>query len=96
MRRRQSRGRGLILGRRAPMLQLCPSCGRMRVHHPDGLYVCPVPDEVTAALRAFARERGTRWKSILCQMWERSAGSSELLQARNFIGPTRLYKITLD
>jgi hypothetical protein len=30
---RRSRGRGIIRGRRCPRIQLCPTCGQMRVHH---------------------------------------------------------------
>lgn len=85
--------RGIIHGRTAPPIQLCPTCGRMRVHHRAGLYTCPVPPAVTEALRAFAAGHGPRWKSKLCAMWERADGSPELIQARNMIGPTRLYKI---
>lgn len=57
--------------------------------------MCDVPDAVTAALRAFALANGKRWKSLLCRMWEKAEGSSELIQARNTIGPKRLYKLDI-
>lgn len=88
------RGNGIIRGRRAPMIQTCPTCGHMRIHHPGAkLYECPTPKPVIESLKAFAKANGKRWKSILCQMWERGEGTTELIQARNMIGPKRLYKI---
>lgn len=87
----------LIRGRRAPMIQLCPTCGTMRIHHANGLYSCPVPTEVTEAVKAFARSNGSRWKSKLCDLWTSNGDESQplLRQARNMIGPSRIYKIAL-
>jgi hypothetical protein len=72
----------------------------MRVFHPNADYFkCPVPKEVTEALRQFKQIYGTRWKSILTNMWtngtEKASGLDEglLRQARNMIGPSRLYKV---
>ena len=90
------KGRGIIVGRRCPKIQLCPTCGKMRCHHTRGLYVCEVPPEVTTALKEFARTHGLRWKSALRDAWMRGDDvGSELQQARNLIGPTRLGKITV-
>lgn len=85
-----------IYGRTAPRIQLCETCGRMRVHHARGLYSCDVPPEVTSALRSFKASNGARWKSKLRDLWESGQNNDELLQqARNIIGPTRLDKIKL-
>jgi hypothetical protein len=97
--KRKSRGRGIIHGRRCPKIQNCPTCGRMRVHHPEGYYVCPVPKDVTEAIDRFRKANGTRWKSILCDHWQRACADldepdRQLLQwARNAIGPRRLYNL---
>ena len=87
----------LIRGRRAPMLQLCPTCGVMRIHHPGSeLYKCPVRKEVTAALREYKRANGRFWKNNLRRAWELNETiSQELQEARNVIGPSRLEKIEL-
>lgn len=78
------------------MIQLCPTCGQMRIHHPNReLYRCPVPKEVTEALQAFAREHGKRWKSALLKVWDEGTESELLRQARNMIGKRRLYTITI-
>ena len=93
---RKSRGRGIIVGRRCPQIQLCPACGRMKVHHPPGRE-CPVPVEVTEALRQFKAEHGRTWKSCLRLLWESGQFySTEIQQARNLIGPTRIEKIKLN
>ncbi len=85
-----------IRGRTAPKIQLCPTCGRMRVFHTHGYYHCPTPVEVIDALRAWRREHGSRWKSTLCDAWTRGDDLGQWLQqARNIIGPTRLYKLDL-
>lgn len=99
------RGNGIINGRRCPKIQLCPTCGEMRVHHyakTGSLYDCPVPKEVTEALRRFAAENGPRWKSKLCDHWQKACADISdmderclLQQARNMIGPRRLYKIAV-
>jgi hypothetical protein len=97
-----SKGRGLIVGRTAPIHQSCPTCGRMRIHHRAGIYQCDIPAEVTKALKAFAEANGKRWKSKLLAMWEKadypgfSHIKSELQQARNSIGPRRLYVIDVS
>jgi hypothetical protein len=80
-----------------PKIQTCPRCGQMRVHHPNGYYECPVPREVTEALRQFRDDNGRRWKSKLRELWMQGADADDFLlrQARNMIGPTRLDKIEL-
>lgn len=96
------RGHGIIRGRKCPSIQLCPTCGEMRAWHTGGLYVCPVPAEVTSSLQRFKDSNGRRWKSILRAHWENACQDvsdinerSLLQQARNLIGPRRLDKITL-
>lgn len=84
-----------IHGRTAPKIQLCPTCGRMRVFHERGLYACPVPYEVTERLREFARENGRTWKARLRHLWTVGQDEGLLRQARNMIGPTRIGKIKL-
>lgn len=81
-----------------PAIQLCPTCGQMRIHHPrNRLYECPVPRETTEALRAFKSANGVRWKSKLRDLWASGGDEDmpELRQARNLIGPTRIDKIRL-
>lgn len=96
-----SRGKGIIVGQVCPRIRLCPTCGRMRVHHPAGLYACPVPAEVTRALRRFRAAHGTRWKAKLLGVWQAACAAvpepdrGPLQQARNLIGPANLYKIDL-
>lgn len=88
------RGRGIIVGRKCPKIQNCPTCGRMRVYHPEGYYKCPVPTEVTAYLIGYAKAHGKAWKSKLVALWASGAMiATELQQARNMIGPTRLYRL---
>lgn len=90
------RTRGMIVGRQNPPIQLCPTCGRMRIHHPDArLYDCPVPREVTAALKAYALANGVRWKAKLRALWDSGQDEGPLRQARNLIGPTRIARIRL-
>lgn len=68
----------------------------MRINHPNAeLYKCGTRPEVVTALKAFKSANGKRWKSILTAMWERAEGSSELIQARNTIGPRRLYLLKI-
>lgn len=82
--------------RRCPNIQLCPTCGVMRIHHPhNAIYDCPVPKEVTAALLAFKVANGLRWKSKLRSLWNSGNDEGLLRQARNMIGPSRLDKIKL-
>jgi hypothetical protein len=83
--------------RRCPKIQLCPTCGEMRGNHPRGLYECPVPEAVIAALRAFRDKHGPRWKAKLCELWMQGEDADDTLlrQARNMIGPRRLYKLAL-
>lgn len=98
-RKRVSRGNGIIRGRKAPMIQSCPTCGQMRIHHPgNNLYACPVPVEVTTALREYAKANGKRWKSKLCGLWTKGDPTltAQLQMARNMIGPRRLYVINLE
>ena len=84
-------------------MAICPTCGRRRLDHPDrNLLVCPVLPDVTAALRRFRDANGRSWKTKLVAAWEQAcsliADSGEralLQQARNLIGPKRLYKIVL-
>lgn len=90
------RGRGIIVGRTAPMQQLCPRCGKQRVHHVAGLYACPVPANVYAAVKAFALANGKQWRSKLLKLWEDGGETEELRAARNMIGPSRLYKISVE
>jgi len=87
--------------RSAPMIQLCGRCGQMRIHHgPGKLYVCAVPDEVIEALREYRRERGKCWRHHLTRQWAGHTNGAQvwplLWQARNLIGPRRLYLIDLD
>ena len=82
--------------RRCPKIQNCPTCGRMRVYHPNNdYYTCPVPTEVIERLRQFQAEHGTRWKSKLRALWTAGHDDGRLRQARNMIGPNRLDKIKL-
>lgn len=86
-----------IIGRRCPKIQLCPTCGHMRVNHPGANYfLCPVPIAVSAAIRAFALENGKRWKSKLIELWASGRDDGYLRQARNLIGPFRIYKIAVS
>lgn len=98
----KSRGRGIIVGRKAPAQSLCPTCVRMRVYHKVGLYVCPTPVDVLQALSRFKAANGVRWKAKLCDHWRRAcadisdfAERSLLQQAMNIIGPGRLPKLVL-
>jgi len=86
-----------IYGRRCPKIQLCPTCGRMRVHHGErGYYSCPVPATVIEALRAFRRANGKTWRSRLKAAWGRGDDlGPELRQAKEMVGPLRLYKINV-
>jgi ribosomal protein L37AE/L43A len=88
-----SRGKGIIVGRTHPASQLCPRCGRLRAHHREGVWKCPVPREVTDALYEFKVANGARWRSKLKLLWESGKESELLRQARNLIGPTSLHKI---
>lgn len=93
---RKSRGHGIIVGRRCPKIQLCPTCGRMRIFHPEAkLYQCPVPKEVIESLREYKRANGARWKAKLRELWTRGEDEGLLRQARNMIGPRRIDKIKL-
>ena len=81
--------------------RLCPRCAQHCPCHYAGR-VCPITDEIRAALKAYAVENGPRWKAKLCAEWERAcSGVSDidvralLQQARNILGPSRLYKIKL-
>ena len=97
MRKRKSRGKGIIVGRTCPKIQNCPTCGRMRVYHPEGYYKCPVRKEVIEALKAFKRKNGRFWKRDLRELWMQGAEiSQELQEARNVIGPSRIDRIQLD
>ena len=94
---RKSRGHGIIRGRKAPRIQLCPTCGCMRVHHPGAAhYDCPVPNEVIPALTEFKRAHGLRWKAALRNLWLTGRDEGALRQARNMIGPNRIDKIRLE
>ena len=67
----------------------------MKGLHPPGRE-CFVPVKVTEALRKYKATYGRTWKSCLRRLWE--AGrfySTEIQQARNMIGPTRIEKIRL-
>ena len=68
----------------------------MRLHHPDGYYTCPVPDEVIEQLRQFKKEHGIRWKAKLIHLWGSGKDEGLLRQARNMIGPGRLAKIDVE
>lgn len=82
--------------RRCPRIQLCPKCGRMKIHHPRGdLYDCPVPSEVIQRLREFKQANGIRWKAKLRALWTSGQDEGLLRQARNMIGPSRIDKIAL-
>lgn len=74
---------------------LYPSCGGTSTDHP--VAACPLPPEVTARLKTFSLCHGRVWKSRLCDLWVRGEDSRDpsLRQARNLIGPSRLYKIKL-
>jgi ribosomal protein L37E len=85
-----------IIGRTAPKSQTCPRCGKMRVHHQSGLYVCSVPASVTERLRKYRDENGKAWKSKLLALWTSGKDEGDLRNARNMIGPSNLYKIDLD
>lgn len=82
--------------RRCPMIQTCPKCGHMRINHPaQDKSVCPVPAEVTERLRQFKEENGKQWKAKLRRLWTSGQDEGLLRQARNYIGPSRIDKITL-
>jgi hypothetical protein len=77
----------------------CKRCWRPR--H-GGATQCPVTFAIEKALQKFRDENGPNWKSKLLAIWEQACGSvtdlderSLLQQARNVIGPSRLYKIRL-
>lgn len=90
------RGKGIIVGRKCPRIQNCPTCGQMRVHHPNNdYYKCPVRPEVIAALKAYKGANGVRWKSKLVAEWQSGNCSQELQEARNVIGPRRLHKVKI-
>jgi hypothetical protein len=57
--------------------------------------------EQTCALRSFARRNGRRWKYKLCTLYMSGRDADEpegpfLRQVRNTIGPSGLYRISLD
>ncbi len=73
----------------------CPKCGKLTLYHANGLYECPVPAEVTDALRAFKARRGVCWKYKLRVLWASGADEDLLGQARNMMGPDGIGKIKL-
>lgn len=84
--------------RRCPKIQKCPTCGRMRVHHPGNrLYDCPVPKAVTLALGEYARTHGRNWRAWLVKDWNHPGYfarlNPELQSAKTLVGPHRLRKI---
>lgn len=57
--------------------------------------------EQTTALRSFAKRNGRCWKYKLCTLYMSGRDADEpespfLRQVRNTIGPSGLYRITLD
>jgi hypothetical protein len=78
--------------------QLCPTCGHLRsAHQPRDDQACPVPHSVLERLRSFKADHGTRWKSVLCELWfqGQDANDCELRHARNMIGPTGVYRLKI-
>jgi len=68
----------------------------MRWRHPSGQYYeCSVRPDITRALVEFRNQNGARWKAKLVALWESGQDDGLLREARNMIGPSRLYKITL-
>lgn len=83
----------------------CHRCGRNSRHFvtqgcPDNR--CPMTPEVWAALLRFKAAEGRYWKTRLCGdwsvgcvgTWDRTERAL-LMQARNILGPSCLYKIKL-
>ena len=86
-----------ILDRRSPGAQICPKCGKKRVEHPTGLYfTCDIGDQVILALRLFRQHNGAFWRARLVATWNKGEDGPFLREARDKIGPARLYKIDLD
>jgi ribosomal protein L37E len=74
----------------------CRRCGHNVRHFPDGK--CGVTDEMRDALKRYAEANGVRWKSKLSWGWmtnDPEACVPLLIQVRNVIGPSGLYKIRL-
>ncbi len=72
--------------------RLCPGCAQYCPCDAAGR-VCPVDDEMRAALSAFKAENGLRWKAALRELWLQGKDDGALRRVRNVVGPSRLDKI---
>jgi hypothetical protein len=78
--------------------KLCPKCGLGRDQHnpPDPTH-CPVPADVSARLRDFAKTNGRAWRSKLSLQWSIGLDVNDHLLriARNMIGPGRIFNVKI-
>jgi hypothetical protein len=88
------------------MGRTCNRCGESRdivaggdKGHKSGTRECPMTDEMWAALIAWRDAHGYFWKQRLTVAWSHNlvevTSVPALMQARNVIGPSRLYYIKL-
>jgi hypothetical protein len=76
--------------------RLCRRCGRIIDGGHSSVNPCPVTDDMLAALKTFAEDRGKTWKSQLSDAWGRGKDlGPDLQMVRNVVGPTALQKIDL-
>jgi len=54
-----------------------------------------VTEDIMERLVRFSLANGKTWKRKLCELWERGEEDDLLRQARNLIGPVRVYKIKI-
>ena len=78
---------------RNSMQRNCQRCGSPFIGHP---FVCPMTDEMLAALRQYKDAHGRTWRSRLSLDWTvgKDLGPA-LRQVRNIIGPSRMFKIRI-
>ena len=76
-------------GRMKPNTQCrCAWCSKWVTDLTDCLSV-----EQKDAMAHYARKHGGYWKSHLSTQWENGTASELLMQVRNIIGPSGLYKV---
>ena len=73
-----------------------PPCSRCGVSHADvrEFHVCPIDDDMLAALRRYAADNGRCWKSNLRADWSADRDLGEpLRRVRNILGPSGIERI---